>query len=60
MEFDFLDTKNDTKEIEDKKKADFIKRLKVALKKTENKEKKNVETAKRKRARSSKVNKSKS
>ncbi len=61
MKIDYLDVDNKSTEEKEKKKAEFIARLKAAIKKQENKEKnKNVGTNKKKGTRSSKTNKSKS
>ncbi|MEE3417720.1 MAG: hypothetical protein VZQ62_00105 [Methanosphaera sp.] len=60
MKIDYLDVDNKSTEEKEKKKAEFIKRLKAAIKKQENKEnKKDVGTNKKKGTRSSKTNKSK-
>lgn len=60
MKIDYLDVDNKSTEEKEKKKAEFIKRLKAAIKKQENKEnKKDVGTNKKKGTKSSKANKSK-
>lgn len=60
MKIDYLDIDNKSTEEKEKKKAEFIKRLKAAIKKQENKEnKKDVGTNKKKGTKSSKANKSK-
>ena len=60
MKIDYLDVDNKSTEEKEKKKAEFITRLKAAIKKQENKEnKKDVGTNKKKGIRSSKTNKSK-
>lgn len=60
MKIDYLDVDNKSTEEKEKKKAEFIKRLKAAIKKQENKEnKKDVGTNKKKGTRGSKTNKSK-
>ena len=58
MKIDYLDVDNKSAEEKEKKKAEFIARLKAAIKKQENKEKKkDVGTSKKKGTRSSKTNK---
>ena len=60
MKIDYLDVDNKSTEEKEKKKAEFIERLKAAIKKQENKEnKKDVGTNKKKGTRSFKTNKSK-
>ena len=60
MKIDYLDVDNKSTEEKEKKKAEFIKRLKAAIKKQENKEnKKDVGTNKKKGTKSFKTNKSK-
>lgn len=59
MKIDYLDVENKSAEEKKLKKEEFIARLKAAIKKQENKEKKNVGTNKKKGTKSSKTNKSK-
>ena len=42
MKIDYLGVENESKEVKDKKKEEFIKRLQEAIKKRENKEKKEI------------------
>lgn len=60
MKIDFLDIENKSAEEKEQKKAEFIKKLKAAIKRQEKKESKeniNAKTTKKKGTRSSKTNK---